>query len=185
MKKWLLIAYCLLPIAYCLSQDFNPPAPAPQKPGKEPFWSWDKVYGGGGLGLQFGQVTFINIAPVVGYKFTPRYSAGIGIEYIYFGYKPAPSLPTYSQNIYGGNVFNRFLVTDFLFLHAEYEVLNSNWDTYFADKRFWIENYWVGGGLRQQVGNSSMYLMVLKNLADNKYSPFPDPQIRIGINLGI
>ena len=182
MKKAPLFACFLLLATNCFTQDFNAPPPKPDKPA---FWSWDKVYTGGGLGLQFGSVTLVNISPIVGYKITPKYSAGVGIEYMYFGYKPSSNSPTYSQNIYGGNIFNRFFVTDFLFLHAEYEALNSNWATYSPDKRFWIENYWVGGGLRQRAGNASLFIMVLKNLANNIYSPFPDPQIRVGINLGI
>lgn len=183
MRKCIFIfVYCLLFTAYCFSQDFTPPVP---KQEKKSFWSWDRVYTGGGLGLQFGTVTFINAAPIIGYKITERYSAGIGLEYIYFGYKPSQNSPTYSQNIYGGNIFNRLFVTDFLFLHAEYEALNSNWDYRFPTTRFIIENYWVGGGLRQRSGNASFFIMVLKNLNDNPYSPFPNPQIRMGITVGI
>lgn len=175
------------------AQDFTPPKPvnpnpdntnSPSKP-TPPFWSWDRVYGGGGLGLQFGTVTLINIAPIVGYKITERYSVGIGIEYMYFAYQPAANFPTYSQNIYGGNIFNRFFITKSIFAHVEYETLNSNWNTYYPDRRFFIENFWVGGGLRQRAGNVSLNIMALWNLNENIYSPFPNPQIRMGVSVGL
>ena len=182
MKKiYLLFVYCLLPAVYCISQDFNPPVPKPEKE-KKPFWSWDRVYGGGEIGLQFGSVTLVNVAPDIGYKITDRYSAGIGIRYIYFAdrrYSPPSEL-----SIYGGSIFNRFIVTDFLFLHGEYEVLNGPWIPY-DPKRFNLNNVWVGGGLRQVVGNSSLNIMVLWNLNQEDFNPFPNPQIRMGISIGL
>jgi long-subunit fatty acid transport protein len=186
MKRLVLFfACCLLPTAYCLSQDFTPPKLVDAPKEKPPFWSWDRVYGGGGLGLQFGTVTLINVAPIIGYKITERYSVGVGIEYMYFAYKPSSNFPTYSQNIYGGNIFNRFFITNSIFAHVEYETLNSNWNTYYPDRRFFIDNFWVGGGLRQRAGNASLNIMALWNLNENIYSPFPNPQIRMGVSFGL
>jgi hypothetical protein len=199
---WLFIAYCLsaigrirhvifylliggLPTAACFSQDFNPPEPKKEKE-KKPFWSWDKVYGGGGIGLSFGnRITFINLSPQVGYKITEKYSAGFGITYIYVqdrGFTPA-----YSLNIFGGNIFNRYLITNFLFAHAEYEIINGPWNLPYSNKRFNLYNVWLGGGLRQSAGHSSLNIVALWNLNETFYSRmyFPSPQIRIGINIGI
>ncbi|MFH1004471.1 MAG: hypothetical protein V1781_03105 [Bacteroidota bacterium] len=178
MKKVFLFTYCLLFATYCFSQDFTPPKPSKEK---EPFWSKDKIYFGGGLGLLFGTVTFVNVSPIIGYNITKRYSAGLGITYIYFSDRS--SIPAYSQNIYGGNIFNRFMLFDFLFAHAEYELLNGDW--LYNTERFYINNMWVGGGLCQQSGNSSLCVMVLWNLLDSPYSPIKSPQIRIGLNIGI
>ena len=129
--------------------------------------------------MDFGTITTVNVSPVIGYKITERYSAGLGITYIYFSDKR--TLPVYSQNIYGGNIFNRFMLFDFLFAHAEYEILNGDW--LYNAKRFYINNMWVGGGLCQQSGNSSLGIMVLWNLLENDY--IKSPQIRIGVNIGI
>ncbi len=160
------------------SQVFTPPAAPKEK--KSPFWSWDKVYTGGGIGLQFGTITLINIAPDFGYKITKRYSAGIGLRYMYFADKRYT--PPFEINIYGASVFNRFIVTDFLFLHGEYEVLNGPWDYRFA-RRFNLNNVWVGGGLRQGSDNVSFNIMALWNLNDEGY--LPNPQIRMGISIGL
>ena len=184
-KIILLIAYCLLPIAYCLSQDFTPPKPADPSKSKLPFWSKDKIYTGGGIGLSFGTVTFINLTPIIGYKITPKYSVGAGLTYMYIGDNRFAS--PFSLNVYGGNVFTRYLITNFLFVHAEYELLNGNWDEYYTSNRFWLENVWVGGGLRQHAGNSSVNIMALWNLNPTIYSNayFGNPQIRIGFGIGI
>ena len=182
MKKIILLfAFCLLPIAYCFSQDFNPPKPKKENENK-PFWSWERVYGGGGIGLQFGNITLINVAPDIGYKITDRYSAGFGIRYIYLGDRRYN--PPYEMSIYGGSFFNRFIITNFLFAHAEYELLNGPWDPYSA-KRFNLNNVWVGGGLRQAAGNASLNIMALWNLNDEPFNPFPNPQIRMGISIGL
>ncbi len=84
---------------------------------------WDRVYTGGGIGLQFGSQTFVNISPLVGYRLTEKLSVGLSATYIYYRYKnPNPAF-TYSSNIYGGSVFSRYLIFENLFAHVEYEVL--------------------------------------------------------------
>ena len=190
MKRTILLfAYCLLPIAFVtlsvdegVSQDFTPPkTPDPAKD-KPPFWSWSRVYGGGGLGLQFGTFTLINSAPDIGYKITDRLSAGVGIRYIYMADKRV--IPIYEMNVYGGSVFSRLLLTDFLFAHAEYEVLNGPFG-YYTNERTNLTNVWVGGGFRQHSGNVSLNIMGLWNLNDTPNNPFPNPQLRIGMTVGI
>ncbi|HNO71766.1 MAG TPA: hypothetical protein PKO16_08355 [Bacteroidia bacterium] len=165
-------------LSFAFSQDFLKRDTLP-KPAKEPFLSWDRVYIGGGLGLQFGNITLVNISPDIGYRITKRYSAGVGLRYIYFSDK----YYNYTQNIYGGSVFNRFNITDFLFAHAEYEVLNGEWTRHFP--RYNLINIWVGGGLQQSMGNSSFNVMALWNLNESIDNPFPNPQIRVGINVGL
>lgn len=179
MKKIASILFLVLCISHYSAvsgQDFTPPVP---KKEKAPFWSWDRVYTGGGIGLQFGSITLINVAPDIGYMITERYSAGIGIRYMYFSdnrYKPP-----YEINIYGGSIFNRFIVTDFLFLHGEYEILNGPWN--YIGQRFNLNNVWVGGGLSQGSGNVRFNVLALWNLNDEGY--LPNPQLRMGISVGL
>lgn len=178
LKKLLFVfSLALLAPALGYSQDFTPPEPA--KPAKKPFWDWERVYFGGGLGLQFGSYTLVNVAPDMGYKVTERYSVGVGIRYMYFSDNTLK--PPYEIDIYGGSLFNRFIVTDFLFLHGEYEVLNGPWN--YTGQRFNLNNVWVGGGLRQGSDRVFLNLVALWNLNDEGY--LPNPQIRMGISVGL
>lgn len=181
MKKLtVILLFSMMQAIYGFSQDFNAPDPKTTSD-KEPFWSWDRVYTGGGLGLQFGSITLVNVAPDIGYRITERYSAGLGVRYMYFADNRYQ--PPFKINIYGGSVFNRFVVTDFFFLHGEYEVLNGPWDAYFPNHRFNLNNVWLGGGFRQGSDNVFLNLMLLYNLNDEGY--LPNPQVRMGISIGL
>jgi long-subunit fatty acid transport protein len=181
MHKQAFIILILLTFSFCASaQDFSLPDTTQKQNTKAPFWSWQKIYVGGDLGLLFGNITMVNIAPIVGYKITDRYSAGVGIRYLYF----ADNYAHYALNIYGGSLFNRFILTDFLFAHAEYEVLNGAWNPA-SSNRFNLVNIWGGGGLQQSMGNSSFNIMALWNFNESIYNPFPNPQIRVGANIGL
>ena len=188
MKKiFLLFACCLLPIVYCFSQDFNAPVPKHEKE-KNSFPDMDKVYFGGGIGLAFTQYeTLVDLSPAIGYKITDKFSVGTGVVYNY--YKNALYKPPFILNIYGGTVFARYLITDFLFAHAEYQPLNGPWKLLNGSsdsRRFFINNIWAGGGLRQAAGdNSSFMISVLWNLNESIYSYPLSPQIRMGFNIGL
>ena len=146
----------------------------------------DRIYFGGNLGLQFGTQTYIDISPLVGYKLTETVSTGVGITYIYYKYKD--SYYTYSTSIYGSRVFARYLFTNNLFAHAEVELLNMElFDVNIND--YYIKNTispFVGGGYIQRFSNNAgLYLLLLFNLNDSAESPYTNPIIRIGFNLGI
>lgn len=182
-EKILIVGICMAFYVDGISQDFTHPKEKKRKE-KTPFLSWDKVYGGGGLGFwSSNRITYFNFSPQIGYRITNHYSAGFGITYIYVSDRNY--VPAYSLNIYGGSIFNRYLITHFLFFHAEYEVINGPWDLY-RNRRFNLHNVWAGGGLRQAAGKSSINIYALWNLNENDYSNyyFPSPQIRIGLGIG-
>jgi hypothetical protein len=170
---------------HCTAQDYYGDSAKSmiKKKDKEPFWSWNRVYTGGGLGFSFGTITLVNVSPLIGYRLTKRYSAGLGATYIYL--RDNRYKPPFELSIYGGSVFNRYQITRFLFLHGEYEALNGPWD-FFSNRRFYIHNIWLGGGLSQSVGAGSyLYLLVLWNVNESIYSYPPSPQIRAGVAIGI
>ena len=146
---------------------------------------FDRVFFGGSFGIQFGTQTYVELSPTIGYKITDRLSAGIGLKYIY--YKVKDRNFTYSTNIYGGGPFTRFFVTDGLFLHAEFEVLNMEIPSlYTGYERKNITSVFLGGGYRQMIGDrSSLDLLLLYNINDNRNSPYINPIIRIGFGFGI
>ena len=142
-------------------------------------FDWSKVYTGGDLGAGYnGSMFLLNISPMFGYQLTKRYSAGLGITYLYVNDK----VQKYKTSIYGLSVFNRLNLADFLFLHGEYMWLNGPFDYFLG--RSWYQNLWVGAGLKQGVGNSYVSLMALWNLGPDESPLFPSPWIRGGISIG-
>lgn len=149
---------------------------------------WDRVYTGGGIGLQFGSQTLINVSPILGYRLTDRFSMGVGITYMYYRYKDQYPDYSYSSNTYGGSVFSRYLILENLFAHVEYELLRlevrDNVSRLLGKKD--ITSVLVGGGYRQMLGDrSSINLMVLYNLNETAYSPYQNPVIRLSFGFGI
>lgn len=145
---------------------------------------WDDVYFGGNVGLQFGTVTFVEVSPLVGYKFTDRLSAGVGITYQYYHYKDR--YYEFQTNVYGGRIFGRYLFTDFLFGHVEYEYLSLEAFDFFPRRRVDVTSVLGGGGFMQRLGdNSAIVAMILYNFTESVYTPYQNPIIRIGINFGL
>jgi hypothetical protein len=144
---------------------------------------WDKVYFGGNFGMQFGTSTFIDISPLVGYRITDKFSLGVGVTYQYYHYRDLNfNLET---NVYGGRVFGRYLFTDYLFGHLEYEYLNLEAFDFFPPRRVDVESILGGGGYMQRVGrNAAIVAMILYNFTESAYTPYQNPIIRIGLNIG-
>lgn len=141
---------------------------------------WKKCYMMGGFGLNFGSVTFVNIAPMLAYRFTNDFHGGAGVNYTYF--KDNRIFPSYSTNIYGGSVFGRYFVWENLFVHSEYEKLYLKWSD---GLEYSLDNMYVGGGYRQQLGGRVFAnILVLYNLNQSPYSPYGNPIIRMGIGGG-
>jgi len=68
-----------------------------------------RLFYGGGLGLQFGSATLIEIAPVIGYKITPKFGIGIGPTYKYYSYEYYNVPNTHiTTNVYGVSLFARY-----------------------------------------------------------------------------
>ena len=132
------------------------------------------------MGLQFGNPTVIDISPILGYRITPKVSAGVGFTYEYFNY------PTYnfSTDIYGGNVFGRYTFYKGFFAQGEVEYLNLQaYDL--LDKRVDVESVLVGGGYINRFSPHAAFVaMILYNLTPTYYTPYSNPIIRLGINVG-
>lgn len=144
----------------------------------------ERIFFGGNLGLQFGTYTFVDISPLVGYKITEKFQAGLGATYIY--YSVHDDYFDYETNIYGGRVFSRYFLFEELFLHTELEVLNLEVPvTYYDFERRNITSVFVGGGYAQEIGsNSQLVFMLLYNLNEGQYSIYQNPIIRVGFNIG-
>jgi len=158
--------------------------------------SQKRWFTGGNLGFQFGDQTFIDVSPLVGYKITEKLSVGLSGTYKYFKYKNFYSNPQnsttydYTSNIFGGSVFGRYFFFQELFGQTEFEYLNYNHDNYDASgvkfkESSSITSLFVGGGYRQYISDNAAFdLIVLWNLNETIDSPYQNPVIRIGFNMG-
>jgi len=146
------------------------------------------LYFGGGFGLQFGSMTLIEISPLVGYKITPKFSVGLSPTYKFYKYNDY-----YGQNldlktnVWGGSIFSRYYIFESVFAHVEYETLLYNIHSPgYPETKQQFNSFFVGGGYNQRIGeNSGMYIMVLWNLNDTPDSPYVNPIIRVGFNVGL
>jgi len=151
------------------------------------------------LWLSFGTMTYIDVAPMVGYHVNDRLALGLGPHYIYQSQRAIPPYPAYQTHAYGLKGFARFYVItnaeQFLpiklfsdvFAHVEYEGLSLEKKHYippYTDEgRFIYRGFLVGGGFTQRIGMyNSVSFMVLWDLNESTYSPYTNPLFRIGFN---
>ncbi len=169
-----------------------------QKPPKQKSSFLRKIFIGGGFGAGFGDYTYINIAPVIGYRFTPKLSAGLRLMYQYttFDYFDLQSNKTkkYNGNDFGIGIYSRLRIIGPVYLQAEYEHLS--YDALYYDGRSGRDNFnslMAGGGIVQNVGGKvGVYLTVLYNFSYDSFDqtnvwrfPYNSPWVvRLGVNAG-
>jgi hypothetical protein len=155
MKIKLIIASLLvLSCGLVMGQEENPNE-------KEKIPLKDRLYFGGNAGFQFGDITFIDVSPLVGYRVTEKFSAGVGGTYRYL--KNKIFFPPFETNILGYRVFARYDVTQVFYPYAEYENLSLRLGNEGA--REWFDALFIGAGLFQPVGRrGGINLLVLYNL---------------------
>lgn len=164
---------------------------------KSPFA--DKLVFGGGLGLQFGNLTLIDLSPVVGYRLTERLETGIGLTYKYYKYKNywydylTNQSYDLKSHIYGGSVYVRYHVLRNVFIHTEFEQLKYRYTQYYntgsgparENHVANISSVFIGGGYKQPISqNSYFFIMGLWNLTETSMSPYNNPILRMGVILG-
>ncbi|HRG53259.1 MAG TPA: hypothetical protein PLL00_10515 [Bacteroidia bacterium] len=146
----------------------------------------DRLYTGGNVGFQIGNEAYAEISPILGCRITDKFSAGIGFTYQYYRFKSAQY--ELVSNVFGGKVFGRYFFTNYLFGHGEFEHLNLDaFDFYPQKRRVDVESVLAGGGYFQrfsEASNSGLFAMILYNFTESAYTPYSNPIVRIGFNLG-
>jgi hypothetical protein len=141
----------------------------------------DRVFFGGNLGAQFGTLTMVNVAPMVGYRITDRWSVGTRLQYQYF----RENINGFDTHVFGGSTFSRFFVFDNFFAHAEYELING----LFAPNnpgRVSIPHFFLGGGYLFRFNNKfGLAFTALYEVLQRNYSPYRNPIINAGITYGL
>lgn len=167
------------------------------------------IIGGWGLfGIGAG-VTNVGITPILGYRITDNFSAGIGFGYQYLRIKDYFSVIVNSNplqeelrplnaHFYAPSVWARHIIWNNIFAHVEYEHNISTFKEYTNDftqfpppiitKKTTINVpcLLVGGGLRQPISDrASMIFMVMYDVLQNENSPYRNTiAVRVGINFG-
>lgn len=179
----LLFLYLIFLPLFSIGQD-QIPEPIVEK--KLPVTFADHLVYGGNMGLSFGNVTNISISPMVGYKVTDRFIPGVGATYNYLKFKYYGYAPEV-VHIYGGSVWARYYALENIFAHAEYEMLNGEWDPYVRPGyRYYLNSVLLGGGYRESFGGLSSYILVLYNVTFDEDSPYNSPLIiRVGFGIGM
>jgi len=133
----------------------------------------DRLYWTGNIGLNYyNSVFYLNLSPQVGYRFTQKFSAGVGARYVYIG----SNYYQFKTTIYGGNAFTRYNLTDNLFAHAEFERLRSydfNPNSTNYGGRAMANMLFVGAGYSNRIGgNGSVNIMLLYDAFQSPNSPY-------------
>lgn len=84
---------------------------------------------GGGIGLQFGDYTMINVAPQVGYNFTKYLNVGAGINYSYFNEKYDRKTRQETASYLGINLYTKVYPLPYIVVMVQPEA-NRMWRTY-------------------------------------------------------
>lgn len=142
----------------------------------------DKLFTGGEMGAWFGNVTYVNLSPLLGYWITKdELAAGVGITYQYYNNKDI----SFATSIYGGSAFLRYYIGESVFAHGQYEVLNVEAYDQFHN-RMNVPALLLGGGYSEPMGDRSAFtLMFLWNFSESRYSPYSNPVIRAGLIIGL
>lgn len=157
----------------------------------------DKVFFGGGFGAGFGTYTYVNVAPIIGYRITPRLSSGVRLMYQYttYDYYAGQDKIKFQGNDYGAGLFARFLVKGPVFLQAEYEYLNYEDIDYYDGSSFrsTFDSFMAGGGISQPIGGKAfLFMTAMYNFSYNNISstntyrvPYSSPWVfRVGVTAG-
>lgn len=156
-----------------------------------------KLFVGGNVGLSFGDITYLNLSPSIGYRFSSLLAAGVQIngQYESIRYKDQ-SNNLYQKDKYGlvgVGVFGRVYPIPQLFIHLQPEMNfifgKSKYYDGTPDQKFreHVPSFLAGLGYSQSISeNSAFTLMILYDLLQRTNSPYGNkPIFRAGVDLGL
>lgn len=157
-----------------------------KKEKQKPQFNGSRVFYGGSLGFSFGNVTSVRVNPLVGYRLTPKLSAGVTALYEYTGYNTYYGKQNY--NNFGGSVFTRYRFIPQIYAHAEFNYTNYEWSDALNERyREGVPFLLLGGGFAQRVGaNTYAYGQILFDVLQHENSPYTEwtPFYSVGVSVG-
>lgn len=180
-------------------QYYNPPYENTQDTVSHKGFDPHKLFVGGNLGLTFGDMTYVNVSPSIGYRFSELLAAGVQINTQYESVKYYDQTNAlYQKNRYGmlgGGIFGRIYPIPQLFIHVQPEMNFIFGKTYLYNGgsvstqkyRENVPSLLAGVGYSQNTGgNSAVTIMVLYDVLQNPNSPYGNkPIFRIGVDIGL
>jgi hypothetical protein len=189
IKKIIYISFLFITTQTSFSQDNRPTAPFPSQsnqPIQRDFNNFkERLFFGGNVGAWFGSTTYVNISPLVGCKITKQFSLGAGFTYNYFSQSYQGQ--KYTSTIYGGNGFARYLILENLFAQVGWDRLSVlDYRSPIPNSRAWVDNILLGGGYRQSFSEKGSFVAaIFYNINQTPLSPYQNPIIQIGFNIGL
>jgi hypothetical protein len=189
MKKYLTLAVCLAFSVILIAQE----VPEEEQKG----FQKERLFFGGNFGLTFGDYTLINVSPQIGYRFTERLAAGMGINMQYVSFKERDFrtnniLYKTSQGVAGLNVFGRAYPIKQFFVQLQPE-LNYIFgkQTYFQPREEFkmdaeiVPSVLAGGGMAIPGGRGAFLVSIFYDVLQHKNSPYGrKPVYTFGYNIG-
>jgi hypothetical protein len=161
-------------------------------------FDWSRTRVGGGFGIQFGDVTSIELSPQFGYyviKDKLLTGAGINFTYYsqrnttYYNYNGSTYVSSPFKSVfYGGNIFTQYNIYKGLNVYGQYELINK--DSYYKDERVNVSHLLLGGGYSLQLGQvAQMNIMLLYDVINSRESIYqgtftPNLPLILKVNVG-
>lgn len=145
---------------------------------------------GGGFGLQFGDYTLVNVSPQVGYNFSDKFNAGVGLSYSYYKDDYRSNFLKYEERRHYAsfNLYARVYPIENIVLMVQpeasrvwYTAESQGFGQKYSESKF-VPSVVVGGGLRF----GPMTAMLKYDLVQDSYSPYGDTVFySIGYTFGL
>ena len=170
--------------AMAQTPDPEPPVPEPPKPPVA-----DRFFFGGGIGLSFGTVDYLELAPMVGVRVVPKLD--LGLQPFYRWRNDGRYEPDLETTDYGASLFLRYRVIANFFLQAGYEYTSYEYATTSAggSVRDDYSAVLAGAGYYAPMGrNVGLYAAALYDLAyddNDPFRPYDSPwRFQVGVSVG-
>jgi len=152
----------------------------------------DRLWFGGGLALSFSGNSTVNlfqfgISPIIGYKFTERFSAGPRANLLvnFYSFDTGGNKERAQPVDWAVGAFSRYKITAQIFAHGEYEYVNQAFALTSFDgldiQRFEQNNVYLGGGYTTG-GRSGFEILLLYNVNQDPRDTRNPLIVRAGFN---
>ncbi|MGZ5246099.1 MAG: hypothetical protein ACXWV5_03410 [Flavitalea sp.] len=152
-----------------------------------------KLFIGGNFGMSFGNSTFINVSPQVGYRFKDWFAAGTGLNFQYASFRSrnfsGATVSRENYGVVGVNIFGRVYPLQQVLLQVQPE-MNYTWGKYklygppdvessLAGK--FVPSVLLGAGGAIPMGRGAMIIMAQYDILQNERTPYGN---RVFYNFG-